>query len=122
MRRAIRLAWFGLVAPALVLNYYGQGALLIADPSAIANPFFLAFPPWALYPMVVLATAATVIASQATISGAYSMTQQAIQLGYLPRMTVVHTSSKAVGQIYVPIVNWALLVAVVLAVVRVRRS
>ena len=93
-KRAIRIAWFGLVAPALVLNYFGQGALLIADPKAIENPFYLAFPAWALYPMVALATAATVIASQATISGAYSMTQQAIQLGYLPRMTVRHTSAQ----------------------------
>jgi KUP system potassium uptake protein len=116
-KRAIRVAWFGLVAPALVLNYFGQGALLIADPKAIENPFYLAFPQWALYPMVALATAATVIASQATISGAYSMTQQAIQLGYLPRMAVLHTSSKAIGQIYIPAVNWILLVAVALAVI-----
>jgi KUP system potassium uptake protein len=115
-KRAIRVAWFGLVAPALVLNYFGQGALLIADPKAIDNPFYLAFPGWALYPMVALATAATVIASQATISGAYSMTQQAIQLGYLPRMSVQHTSSQAAGQIYIPIVNWILLGAVLLAV------
>src|SRR5205085_6039247 len=89
-KRAIRIAWFGLVAPALVLNYFGQGALLIATPEALDNPFYKAFPAWALYPMVGLATAATVIASQATISGAYSMTQQAIQLGYLPRMKVRH--------------------------------
>ena len=116
-KRAIRIAWFGLVAPALVLNYFGQGALLIADPKAIENPFYLAYPGWALYPMVALATAATVIASQATISGAYSITQQAIQLGYLPRMTVHHTSAKTFGQIYVPAVNWILLVAVALAVV-----
>ena len=85
-KRAIRIAWFWIVAPALVLNYFGQGALLMADPKALENPFFLAFPSWALYPMVALATAATVIASQATISGAYSLTRQAIQLGYLPRM------------------------------------
>ena len=116
-KRPIRLAWFGLVAPALVLNYFGQGALLIANPKALENPFFLAFPDWALYPMVALATAATVIASQATISGAYSMTQQAIKLGYLPRMTVIHTSSRAMGQIYVPTVNWVLLAVVVLAVI-----
>ncbi len=115
--RAIRIAWFGLVAPALVLNYFGQGALLIANPQALENPFYLAFPQWALYPMVALATAATVIASQATISGAYSMTQQAIQLGYLPRMPVVHTSSQTIGQIYVPAVNSILLVAVVIAVI-----
>jgi KUP system potassium uptake protein len=115
-KRAIRFAWFGLVAPALVLNYFGQGALLIVDPKAIENPFFLACPLWALYPMVGLATAATIIASQATISGAYSMTQQAIQLGYLPRMTVRHTSARTIGQIYVPVVNWLLLAAVVAAV------
>ena len=96
-KRAIRIAWFGLVAPALVLNYFGQGALLIAHPEAVENPFYLAFPAWALYPMVALATAATVIASQATISGAYSMTQQAIQLGYLPRMTILHTSAQDDG-------------------------
>jgi KUP system potassium uptake protein len=116
-KSAVRIAWFGLVAPALVLNYFGQGALLIADPKAIENPFYLAFPSWALYPMIGLATAATVIASQATISGAYSITQQAIQLGYLPRMSIVHTSDKTFGQIYVPAVNWMLLVAVIAAVV-----
>ena len=116
-KRAIRLAWFGLVAPALVLNYFGQGALLMADPKALQNPFYLAFPAWALYPMVALATAATVIASQATISGAYSMTQQAIQLGYLPRMAVRHTSETTMGQIYVPAVNWTLLAVVALAVI-----
>jgi KUP system potassium uptake protein len=115
--RAIRIAWFGVAAPALVLNYFGQGALLIAQPAAIENPFFLAYPDWALYPMVVLATAATVIASQATISGAYSMTQQAVQLGYLPRMTILHTSARTIGQIYVPVVNWTLLLVVAAAVV-----
>ena len=116
-KRAIRVAWFGLVAPSLVLNYFGQGALLIAKPAALQNPFFLAYPSWALYPMVGLATAATVIASQATISGAYSMTQQAIQLGYLPRMAIRHTSASTMGQIYVPVVNWTLLVVVLVAVV-----
>ena len=90
--RAVRVAWFGVAAPALVLNYFGQGALLMTDPAALENPFYLSFPGWALYPMIALATAATVIASQATISGAYSLTRQAIQLGYLPRMTVLHTS------------------------------
>ena len=116
-KRAIRIAWFGVAAPALVLNYFGQGALLITQPAAIENPFYLSYPDWALYPMVVLATAATVIASQATISGAYSMTQQAIQLGYLPRMKIQHTSARTMGQIYVPAVNWVLLAVVVAAVV-----
>jgi KUP system potassium uptake protein len=114
---AIRLAWFGLVAPCLVLNYFGQGALLLVNPEAISNPFYLSFPDWALYPMVGLATAATVIASQATISGAYSMTQQAIQLGYLPRVMILHTSAREFGQIYVPAVNWALFAAVAAAVI-----
>jgi KUP system potassium uptake protein len=114
---AIRIAWFCVVAPGLVLNYFGQGALLIARPEALANPFYLSYPEWALYPMVGLATSATVIASQATISGAYSMTQQAIQLGYLPRMPIRHTSARAIGQIYVPAVNWILLIAVIGAVV-----
>ncbi len=116
-KRAIRIAWFGVAAPSLVLNYFGQGALLISNPSAIDNPFYLAYPGWALYPMVALATAATIIASQATISGAFSMTQQAVQLGYLPRMTILHTSAQTIGQIYVPAVNWTLLVIVVAAVV-----
>jgi len=116
-RRPIRIAWFGLVAPALVLNYFGQGALLIGNPSALENPFYLSYPDWALYPMIALATAATVIASQATISGAYSITQQAIQLGYLPRFNIHHTSAKTIGQIYVPAVNWTLLAVVAAAVV-----
>ena len=120
--KAVRIAWFGLVAPALVLNYFGQGALLIADPQALENPFYLAFPSWALYPMVALATAATVIASQATISGAYSITHQAIQLDFLPRMNVLHPSAQTVGQIYVPAVNWILLAAVLGAVVGFRSS
>ena len=114
--KAVRVAWFGVAGPALVLNYLGQGALLLVDPKALDNPFYLAFPQWALYPMIGLATAATVIASQATISGAYSMTQQAIQLGYLPRMTIRHTSATTMGQIYVPAVNWILFVAVTAAV------
>jgi KUP system potassium uptake protein len=115
--RAVRIAWFGLVAPALVLNYFGQGALLIDNPKALENPFYLSYPSWALYPMIVLATAATVIASQATISGAYSMTRQAIQLGYLPRMEIRHTSAATMGQIYIPAVNWILLAIVAAAVV-----
>ena len=116
-KRAIRIAWFGVAAPGLVLNYFGQGALLMMDPTAVENPFYLAYPAWALYPMVALATAATVIASQATISGAYSITQQAIQLGYLPRMSIRHTSAKTIGQIYIPAVNWFLLVVVAAAVI-----
>ncbi len=116
-RRAVRLAWFGLVLPALALNYFGQGALLIANPQAISNPFYLAYPDWALYPMIGLATAATVIASQATISGAYSITKQAIQLGYLPRMNIQHTSAREIGQVYVPALNWLLLISVLAAVI-----
>jgi KUP system potassium uptake protein len=116
-RRPIRIAWFGLVWPALVLNYFGQGALLITDPAAIENPFYLAYPSWALYPMIGLATAATVIASQATISGAYSVTRQAIQLGYLPRMNILHTSEREIGQVYLPALNWTLLAIVLIAVV-----
>jgi KUP system potassium uptake protein len=116
-KRAIRVAWFSVVAPCLVLNYLGQGALLLRDPAALSNPFYLAFPAWALYPMVALATLATVIASQATISGAYSMTQQAVQLGYLPRIAVRHTSTRVRGQIYVPAVNWMLLATVAAAVI-----
>ena len=113
----IRAAWFGLVFPALALNYLGQGALLMSNPEAIANPFYLMFPGWALYPMVALATMAGVVASQATISGAYSLTKQAIQLGFLPRMNVVHTSDREIGQIYLPGVNWILMAAVVAAVI-----
>ncbi|HEY8009921.1 MAG TPA: potassium transporter Kup [Rudaea sp.] len=112
----IRVSWFGLVFPALGLNYLGQGALLLADPKAVANPFYHMFPAWALVPMVVLATAATVIASQAVISGAYSMTKQAIQLGVLPRLSVLHTSDQEIGQVYVPTINWLLLAAVLASV------
>jgi KUP system potassium uptake protein len=104
----IRLGWFGLVFPSLALNYLGQGALLLSDPQAIKNPFYLLAPGWAHYPMVAFATVATVIASQAIISGAYSLTQQAIQLGFLPRMRVFHTASQEKGQIYMPMVNWLL--------------
>ena len=116
-KRAVRLAWFGLVLPALVLNYFGQGALLIVNPQAIANPFYHAYPAWALYPMIALATAATVIASQAVISGAYSVTRQAVQLGYLPRMNILHTSVRQIGQIYIPSINWILLISVLAAVI-----
>ena len=116
-KRPIRLAWFGLVMPALVLNYFGQGALILREPSAVKNPFYLMAPEWALVPLVVLATAATVIASQALISGAFSVTKQAIQMGYLPRMVIRHTSVAHSGQIYVPFVNWALYVAILFAII-----
>ena len=111
-RDSIQLAWFGLVLPALVLNYYGQGALLLSNPQSIENPFYLLAPSWALYPMVVISTIATIIASQAVITGTYSITQQAMQLGYSPRMEIQHTSNKEIGQIYLPGMNWALMVAV----------
>src|SRR5258706_1772411 len=114
---AVRIAWFSIVAPALVLNYFGQGALLIVRPEAVKNPFYLLLPDWALYPMVVLATAAAVIASQAVISGTYSLTKQAVQLGFLPRMTIVHTSAREIGQVYIPSINWVLCMAVLVAVV-----
>ncbi len=112
----IRRAWFAAVFPALALNYMGQGALILATPQAIDNPFFLLFPHWSRIPMVVLATVATVIASQAVISGAFSVTRQAVQLGFLPRLTIRHTSRAEIGQVYVPCVNWALFVAVVILV------
>jgi KUP system potassium uptake protein len=112
----VRTAWFGLVFPALTLNYLGQGAVVAANPQAVSNPFYLLYPSWALYPMVALATAATVIASQAVISGAYSLTKQVIQLGFLPRMSIIHTSASKMGQIYLPLVNWMLLFAVLAAV------
>jgi KUP system potassium uptake protein len=107
-RLPIRLGWFAVVFPALLLNYFGQGALLLSDPDAIENPFYLLAPGWLHYPMVAFATMATIIASQAIISGAYSLTQQAIQLGFLPRMRVLHTASQEKGQIYMPMVNWLL--------------
>ena len=116
-RLPVRVAWVGLVFPALTLNYLGQGALLLADPTAVAHPFYGLAPGWALYPLVVLATAATVIASQAVISGVYSMTHQAIQLGFAPWMRVQHTSSREIGQIYLPGVNWVLFLAVALLTV-----
>jgi KUP system potassium uptake protein len=115
-KRPIRIAWYGLVMPSLVINYFGQGALLLEDPSAIENPFFLLAPGWARLPLVFLATAATVIASQALITAAFSVTKQAIQLGLLPRMRVVHTSVRDTGQIYVPFVNWGLYGFIMLAV------
>jgi KUP system potassium uptake protein len=115
-RFPIRLAWFAVALPALVLNYFGQAALLIADPSAIENPFFQLAPDWVHYPLVAFAALATVIASQAIISGVFSLTQQAIQLGFLPRMQIRHTTSDAIGQIYVPLVNWLLAAATLGAV------
>lgn len=107
--RAIQVAWFSTAGPALVLNYFGQGALLLHDPSAAVNPFYHLAPSWFLYPLIALATAAAIIASQAIISGAFSLTRQAIQLGYSPRMQIDHTSSREIGQIYVPSVNWGLM-------------
>jgi KUP system potassium uptake protein len=121
-KKPIRLAWFTVVMPALTLNYFGQGALLLANPEAVKNPFFMMAPDWALLPLVVLATAATVIASQALITGAFSVTKQVIQLGYLPRLNVQHTSVRDTGQIYMPFVNWGLFGAIVLAVVMFRSS
>ena len=116
-RPPIRRSWFAIVFPALVLNYMGQGALIVDSPQAIDNPFFLLFPHWARIPMVLAATAATVIASQAVISGAFSVTRQAVRLGFLPRLTIRHTSHKEIGQVYVPAVNWGIFVAVVALVV-----
>ncbi|POG11058.1 potassium transporter Kup [Pseudomonas putida] len=116
-RKPIARAWFLLVLPGLVLNYFGQGALILGNPQAVRNPFYLLAPDWALLPMVGLATLATIIASQAVISGAFSLTRQAIQLGYVPRMFIQHTSSEEQGQVYIGMVNWALMVGVVLLVV-----
>ncbi len=121
-KRPIRLAWFCVVMPALTLNYFGQGALLLSNPVAVKNPFFMMAPGWALLPLVVLATLATVIASQALITGAFSVTKQVIQLGYLPRFQVLHTSIKETGQIFMPFVNWGLFVMIVLAVALFKTS
>jgi len=121
-KKPIRLAWFSVVMPSLVLNYFGQGALLISNPAAVKNPFYLMAPEWALLPLVGLATMATVIASQALITGAFSVTKQAIQMGYLPRLNIQHTSVRDTGQIYMPFVNWGLFITIVLAVVMFRSS
>ena len=121
-RRPIRLAWYYVVLPALLLNYFGQGALLIHHPEAVENPFFHMAPRWALYPVVVIATMAAVIASQALITGAFSLTMQAVQLGYIPRMQIEHTSERERGQIYVPQVNWALMLACIALVIGFRDS
>jgi KUP system potassium uptake protein len=121
-KKPIRLAWFAIVMPALTLNYFGQGALLLKNADAVKNPFFLMAPEWVILPLVGLATMATVIASQAMITGAFSVTKQAVQLGYLPRLQMRHTSVRETGQIYVPFINWGLFVAIVLAVVMFRSS
>ncbi len=120
--RPIRLVWFTLVLPALLLNYFGQGALLLAEPSAAENPFYHLAPDWGQYPLVALATAAAVIASQAVISGAFSLTRQAVQLGYCPRVSVEHTSSKEIGQIYIPSVNWWLMIVTIAVVLGFRSA
>lgn len=121
-KKPIRMAWFFIVMPSLTLNYFGQGALLLNNPSAVANPFYNMAPDWLLLPLVGLATAATVIASQALISGAFSVTKQVVQMGFLPRLQVLHTSVKDTGQIYIPFVNWGLFAVIVLAVVMFKSS
>ena len=121
-RRALRRAWVGLVFPALLLNYFGQGALLLGDPAALENPFYRLVPNWGLYPLVALSSIATIIASQAVISGAFSLSRQAVQLGYLPRLEVRHTSATEIGQVYVPPINWGLLLAVIILVLFFRSS
>lgn len=121
-KRPIRLAWFFVALPALVLNYFGQGALLLNNPEAATSPFYMLAPKWALLPMVILATLSAVIASQALISGVFSITRQAIQLGFCPRISIVHTSSQEIGQIYVPAVNWTLLIGVIWLVLTFKTS
>ena len=121
-RRALRRAWLGLVFPALLLNYFGQGALLLGDSAALENPFYRLVPNWGLYPLVALSSIATIIASQAVISGAFSLSRQAVQLGYLPRLEVRHTSATEIGQVYVPPINWGLLLAVIILVLFFRSS
>ena len=121
-KKPIRYAWFIMVWPALLINYFGQGAIVLADANAVANPFYKMVPTWGLIPMIALATAAAIIASQATISGAFSMTKQAIQLGYLPRFSITHTSAQEAGQIYVPFTNWLMMIAVVGLVVAFKNS
>lgn len=118
----IRLGWFLIVLPCLMLNYAGQGALLLRDPTAITNPFYLLVPSFFLYPMILIATAAAVIASQALISGVFSMAKQAIQLGYLPRLNVLHTSASEVGQIYIPLLNWILYISILFLVLLFKTS
>ncbi|HKK02173.1 MAG TPA: potassium transporter Kup [Desulfuromonadales bacterium] len=120
--RPIRVAWFCCVLPALIINYFGQGALLLHHPKEVTEPFFHLAPAWALYPLIILATMATVIASQAVISGAFSLTRQAVQLGQCPRMRIVQTSSEEIGQIYIPFVNWALMIVTIALVLGFRTS
>ncbi len=120
--KAIQIAWFFLALPSLLLNYFGQGALLLREPEAVVNPFYHLAPGWALYPMVILATMATIIASQAVITGSFSLTQQAVQLGYLPRVNIIHTSEDERGQIYIPHVNWLLFLAIIFVVLEFRSS
>src|SRR4029079_15133911 len=121
-RLPIRIGWFGLVLPALMLNYFGQGALLLAYARAACHPSSHLAPEWATYPLVALATVATVIASQAVISGAFSLTHQAVQLGYLPRLDIEHTSAREIGQIYIPGVNWVLMLACIGLVIGFKES
>ena len=121
-KRPIRLAWYGLVLPTLMLNYFGQGALILLNPAAASQPFFLMTPSWALYPLVVISTLAAIIASQALISGAFSLTRQAVLLGYAPRLAIAHTSPDEMGQVYVPQVNWALAICTILIVLGFQSS
>ncbi len=121
-RKPIQVAWLSLVLPALVLNYYGQGALLLEDPEAIKNPFYNLAPPWFIWPLLILATFATVIASQAVISGVFSVTRQAVQMGFWPRMQIAHTSSAEIGQIYIPLMNWLIMIAVIMLILQFRSS
>jgi KUP system potassium uptake protein len=121
-RLPIKRGWFFISLPCLTLNYFGQGALILSDPAAVSNPFYLLAPDWALYPLVALATMATVIASQALISGVFSLTRQAVQLGYAPRMEILHTSKDSIGQVYVPVVNWSLLIGSIWLVLTFKSS
>lgn len=121
-RRPIKIGWFALVLPALVMNYFGQGALLLRDPSAIESPFYRIAPEWAVFPLVMLATAATVIASQALISGVFSLARQAVQIGYSPRMSIIQTNQNEIGQIYVPMINWMLLIGAIILVLTFQSS
>lgn len=121
-KHPIRAAWFLFVLPSLLLNYFGQGALLIHDPSAAVNPFYKMIPEWGIYPMIALATIATVIASQAVITGTFSVTRQAIQLGFMPRMEILHTSAKEIGQIYIPFMNWGMLIGIILLIIGFQSS